>query len=85
MLLLPPKELEKVHYGDKENIDSWLKSFVCIYLYRRRKECVGPGLNRPTLMMEKQRGAVNINIREDESNGDATVLWVVGKWGSNSR
>jgi hypothetical protein len=34
--------------------------------------------------MEKQRGAVNIGIREDESNGDATV-WAVGKWGNNSR
>ena len=43
-----------------------------------------PGLNRPTIKMEKQRGAVNISIREDEGNGDATVLWVVGKWGNNS-
>jgi hypothetical protein len=29
--------------------------------------------------MEKQRGAVNISIKRDESNGDAIVLWVVGK------
>jgi hypothetical protein len=34
------------------------------------------GLNRPTLKKEKWRGAVN---------GDATVFWVVGKWGNNSR
>ena len=44
-----------------------------------------PSLNRPTLKMEKQRGAINISIKEDESNGDATVLWVVRKWGNNSR
>jgi hypothetical protein len=25
------------------------------------------GLNRPTLKMEKQKGAVNISIREDEA------------------
>jgi hypothetical protein len=62
--LLPPEELEECH-GDEENIDGWLKSFVCIYLYLRRKECVdcqeasSPGLNRPTLKMEKRRGAVN--------------------------
>jgi len=39
-LLLPPEELEKERHGDEENIDSWLKSFVCIYLYLRRKKCV---------------------------------------------
>jgi hypothetical protein len=33
-----------------------------------------PSLNRPTLKMEKQRGAVNISIKRDESNGDAIVL-----------
>ena len=43
-----------------------------------------PDLNRLILKMEKQRGVVNISIREDESNGDATVLWVVGKWGNKS-
>ena len=26
-----------------------------------------PGLNRPTLKMEKKRGAVNISIKEDEA------------------
>jgi hypothetical protein len=39
MLLLPPEELEERH-GDEENIDDWLKSFVYIYLYLRRKKCV---------------------------------------------
>ena len=39
-LLLSPEELEKECHGDEENIDGWLKSFVCIYLYLRRKECV---------------------------------------------
>ena len=38
--LLPPEELEKEHHGDEENKDGWLKSFVYIYLYLRRKECV---------------------------------------------
>jgi hypothetical protein len=38
--LPPPEELEKERHGDEENIDGWLKSFVCIYLYLRRKECV---------------------------------------------
>jgi hypothetical protein len=38
--LLPLEELEKERHGDEENIDSWLKSFLCIYLYLRRKECV---------------------------------------------
>jgi hypothetical protein len=38
--LLPPEELEKEHYGNEENIAGCLKSFVCIYLYLRRKECV---------------------------------------------
>ena len=38
--LLPPEELEKERYGDEENIDGWLKGFVCIYLYLRRKGCV---------------------------------------------
>ena len=71
--LLPLEELEKECHGNEENIDGWLKSFVCIYLYLRRKECVLPrsasslGLNRPTLKMEKQRGAVNMSIREDEA------------------
>jgi hypothetical protein len=37
---LPPAELEKERHGDEENIDGWLKSFVCIYQYLRRKECV---------------------------------------------
>ena len=40
MTLPPPEELEKERHGDEENIDGWLKSFVCIYLYLRRKECV---------------------------------------------
>jgi hypothetical protein len=39
-LLLSQEEFEKEHHGDKENIDGWLKSSVCIYLYLRRKECV---------------------------------------------
>jgi hypothetical protein len=38
--LLPSEELEKERHGDEENIDGWLKSFFCIYLYVRRKECV---------------------------------------------
>jgi hypothetical protein len=38
--LLPLEELEKERHGDEENIDGWLKSFFCIYLYLRRKECV---------------------------------------------
>ena len=38
--LLPLEELEKEHHGDEENIDGWLKSILCIYLYLRRKECV---------------------------------------------
>ena len=38
----------------------------------RRKACNGERNNAPTLKMEKW-------------NGDATVLWVVGKWGNNSR
>ena len=32
--LLPLEELGKEHHGDEENIDGWLKSFVCIYLYQ---------------------------------------------------
>jgi hypothetical protein len=39
-LLSLPEELEKECHGDEENVDGWLKSFVCIYLYLRRKECV---------------------------------------------
>ena len=38
--LLSPEKLEKESHGDEENIDGWLKSFVGIYLYLRRKECV---------------------------------------------
>ena len=38
--LLPLEELEKERHGDEENIDGWLKSFVYIYLYLRKKECV---------------------------------------------
>ena len=38
-LLLLPEELDKERHGDEENIDGWLKSFVCIYLYLRKKEC----------------------------------------------
>ena len=38
--LLSPKELEKERHGDEENIAGWLKNFVCIYLYLRRKEYV---------------------------------------------
>ena len=34
--------------------------------------CNGERNNAPTLKMEKW-------------NGDATMLWVVGKWGNNSR
>ena len=76
MPLLPPEELEKEHHGDEENIVGWLKSFVCIYLYLVSKEegvcglprsASSPRLNRPTLKMEKQRGAVNISIKEDEA------------------
>jgi hypothetical protein len=37
--LSPLEELEKEHHGDEENMDGWLKSFVCIYLYLRMKEC----------------------------------------------
>ena len=47
--LLPLEELEKERYGDEENIDSWLKSFVCIYMYLRRKECVDYQEAHPTL------------------------------------
>ena len=38
--LLPSEELEKECHGDEENIDTWLKSFLYIYLYLRRKEYV---------------------------------------------
>ena len=38
----------------------------------QRKACKGERNNALTLKMEKW-------------NGDATVLWVVGKWGNNSR
>ena len=34
--LLLSVELEKERHGDEENIDGWLKSYVCIYLYLRR-------------------------------------------------
>ena len=60
--LLLLEELEKEHHSDEENIDGWLKSFVCIYLYPLRKEegvyglprnASSPSLNRPTLKMEK--------------------------------
>jgi hypothetical protein len=37
MLLLSPEELEKERHGDEENIDGWLKCFVYIHLYLRRK------------------------------------------------
>jgi hypothetical protein len=47
--LLPPKELEKECHGDEENIDSWLKSFLSIYLYLRRKECVDCQKAHPAL------------------------------------
>jgi hypothetical protein len=40
MPLLSLEELEKERHGDEGNIDGWLKSFVCVYLYLRRKECV---------------------------------------------
>ena len=43
LLPMPPllvEELDKGCHGDEENIDGWLKSFVCIYLYLRRKEYV---------------------------------------------
>ena len=46
------------------------------------RSAFNPGLNRPTLKMEKQRGAVNISIREDEAY--SVVFWVIGKWGNNS-
>ena len=74
--LLPSEELEKERHGNEENIAGWLKSFVCIYLYLLHKEegvcglsrsASSPGLNRPTLKIEKRRGAVNINIREDKA------------------
>jgi hypothetical protein len=38
--LLPSEELEKKRHGDEENIDGWLKNFICTYLYLRRKECM---------------------------------------------
>ena len=38
----------------------------------RREACNGERNNVPSLKKEKW-------------NGDATVLWVVGKWGNNSR
>ena len=38
--VLLPKNLKNELHGDEENIDGWIKSFVCIYLYLRRKECV---------------------------------------------
>jgi hypothetical protein len=38
--LLLLEELEKECHGDEENIAGWLKSFIYIYLYLRRKECV---------------------------------------------
>jgi hypothetical protein len=38
----------------------------------RHKACNGERNNAPTLKMEKW-------------NGDATMLWEVGKWGNNSR
>ena len=39
--LLLSKKLEKERHDDEENIDGWLKSFVCIYLlYLRWKDCV---------------------------------------------
>jgi len=43
LLPMPPlllEELEKERHGDEENIAGWLKSFVCIYLYLRRKDYV---------------------------------------------
>jgi hypothetical protein len=40
MPLLSPEELEKERHGDEENIDGWLKCFLYIHLYLRRKECV---------------------------------------------
>ena len=38
--LLPQEEFEKERHGDEENIAGWLMSFVRIFLYLRRKECV---------------------------------------------
>ena len=38
--VLPLEKLKNECHGDEENIDGWLKSFVYIYLYLRRKECV---------------------------------------------
>jgi hypothetical protein len=38
--LLPLEKLEKERHGNEENIDGWLKSFVYMYLYLKRKECV---------------------------------------------
>jgi hypothetical protein len=35
--LLLLEELEKERHGDEENIDGWLKSFVCIYLFLRKE------------------------------------------------
>jgi len=40
LLPLPLEELEKEHQDNEENIAGWLKSFICIYLYLRRKEYV---------------------------------------------
>jgi hypothetical protein len=38
--LLLLEKLEKERHGNEENIDGWLKSFVYMYLYLKRKECV---------------------------------------------
>ena len=40
MSLLLLEDSEKERHDDEENIDGWLKRFVCIYLYLRWKECV---------------------------------------------
>jgi hypothetical protein len=53
----------------------WLAQELCLYLSVSKEEGVcglprsasSHSLNRPILKMEKQRGAVNISIREDEA------------------
>ena len=59
-LLLPWEELEKEHHGDEEKY-RWLAPELCLYLSISKEEGVcglprsasSPGLNRPTLNMEK--------------------------------
>ena len=55
--------MEKELHGDEENIDGWLK--IALSISKEKRVCglprsaSNPDLNRPTLKMEKRRGAVN--------------------------